>query len=316
MKEGEERWIEFEACTVDDDEKETNFDLFGDPDPYEEFSFHFKVPKGITNLQDESESNNKNEVTDEKVSGSENNDYEDVDTEKCEEETREISISIKGFKHEHERIFDSTGLTLWRASKLLCNYMCSNPDCVEKKRVLEIGAGLGLCGLLAYHLRASSVVMTDGDTDVLAEMRYNVDQNFMSEMEKMKLETVGTNTASLKKPSDIIIPCRQLLWGKKYIESFKRSIAKNMNDHDGSFDVIIASDVIYVDYILDDLFDTIIGMLSPLQDSRFILAYARRAVDINLVFECATKHGLIWTAPDETEGVYIFSRAEQESRID
>lgn len=309
MKEGEERWVEFEACTVEDDDKEPHFDIFGDPDPYEDFSFNFKVSKRLNNAQEDNESNKKTDITDGKDGYNEENNEKDN-----EEEKREISIVIKGFKHEHERIFDSTGLTLWRASKLLCDYMCSNPQCIENKRVLEIGAGLGLCGLLAYHLHASSVVMTDGDTDVLTEMRYNVDQHLINDMERNKRdENDATSTTSMNKPSDVIIPCRQLLWGKKHIDSFKKYIVDNMNNDDGSFDIIIASDVIYVEYILDDLFETIVGMLSPSQDSKFILAYARRAVDISLVFECATKHGLIWIAPDETEGVYIFSRDEKVS---
>ncbi len=150
----EERWIEFEACReVDESEKEPNFDLFGDPDPYETFSFSFTV----------NENQNQNENTDEDVNRHQYDGREDGD-ERKHKHKREISITLKGFKHEHERIFDSTGLTLWRASKLLCDFMCSNVHYVEKKSVLELGAGLGLCGLLAYHLNASSVVMTDGDT--------------------------------------------------------------------------------------------------------------------------------------------------------
>ena len=300
--------VNLKICTLDDDEKEPTFDLFGDPDPYEDFSFNFKVPKtGLNSTQGENDNNNKTDITGTKKGDNEENSNNGKDNK----ENREISIVIKGFKHEHERIFDSTGLTLWRASKLLCNYMCSNPQVIQNKRVLEIGAGLGLCGLLAYHLHASSVVMTDGDTDVLAEMRHNVDQNLISDIERRKHDGITANrTSSMNKPSDEIIPCRQLLWGKKHIASFKKYIVDNMNNDDGSFDIIIASDVIYVEYILDDLFETIVGMLSSSQDSKFILAYARRAVDISLVFECATKHGLIWIAPEETEGVYIFSRDE------
>ena len=281
MSQKEERWIEFEACrTIDDDDKVPNFDIFGDPDPYETFDFNFQVK---SNQEDKSSTSS----NDEKI----------------------IKITLKGFKHEHERIFDSTGLTLWRASKLLCEFMCSNPHYIENKTVLEIGAGLGLCGLLAYHLKASSVVMTDGDTDVLSEMRSNVDHNLNhinseknSEKNEIKDED---NTAT---PSDTIIPCRQLRWGEKYIQSFKENIMNTISNHNGTFDVIIASDVVYVDYILDDLFDTIVGLLSSLPSSKFLLAYARRAVDINAVYECATQHGLIWTEPENTEGVYIFSR--------
>ena len=79
MSQKEERWIEFEACRIiDDDDKVPNFDIFGDPDPYETFDFNFQVK---SNQEDKSS-----------TSG---------DDEKM------IKITLKGFKHEHERIFDS-----------------------------------------------------------------------------------------------------------------------------------------------------------------------------------------------------------------
>ena len=333
----EERWIEFEVCRLEEDEKEDNFNLFGDPDPYEQFEFSF--PKG-GNVDTNNDNSNDND-----------NDNSNIN------DKNEISITLRGYKHEHERIFDSTGLTLWRASKLLCDFLCSNSYYVENKNVLELGSGLGLCGILAHRLHANKVVMTDGDTDVLVEMRNNVDYNLKDECDGKNYhhdETDNVNDANdandankdeeeeavTRKPSEDIIPCRQLLWGKQYIDPFKASIAQYLNkkksidndnittsttstntnattrnsspSNDGTFfDVIIASDVIYVEYILDDLFDTITGMLSPCNsDAKFVLAYARRAVDISLVFQFATKHGLVWTTPnnDETEGVYIFSR--------
>mmetsp|Transcript_10564 Transcript_10564/g.15917 ORF Transcript_10564/g.15917 Transcript_10564/m.15917 type:complete len:330 (+) Transcript_10564:89-1078(+) len=323
----EERWIEFEACrTVDDSEKEHNFDLFGDPDPYEIFFFSFTVPAApaVPPNENAATSTNNTHVAKDNILGG-CSEKGNMTTEDRHE--REISITLKGFKHEHERIFDSTGLTLWRASKLLCDFMCSNTHYIEDKTVLELGAGLGLCGLLAYHLNATSVVMTDGDTDVLAEMRQNVNCNLKTQKEELddmtKKKNVysqddvdGGDDTSVMQASDKVIPCRQLRWGKSYVEKFKSSLEKlstyKNGETGGSFDVIIASDVIYVDYILDDLFDTITALLSQSQDAKFLLAYARRAVDISLVFECAKKHRLEWTEPDGVEGVYIFSRLPSE----
>lgn len=329
MSQDEERWIEFEACKIDDDDKLPNFDIFADPDPYETFSFNFEVK--CENVPEKSIEQATLQI------GGEDDDHS---TEKASEQstkeddkdkiqttvipvvpvasaptittpTRNIEITLKGFKHEHERIFDSTGLTLWRASKLLCDFMCSNPNYIQNKSVLELGSGLGLCGILAYHLHASSVVMTDGDTDVLGELRQNVDRNLSTATGRT---TTGTCTTSVQNGTDVpskdLLPCKQLLWGDKHIKLFQQSIQKSIPNHNGSFDVIIASDVIYVDYILDDLFDTIVGFMSTTSDSKFYLAYARRAVDISAVFECATRHRLVWIEPEETEGVYIFSRAK------
>jgi predicted nicotinamide N-methyase len=324
QKEEEERWIEFEACrTVNDDEEEPNFDIFGDPDPYETFSFSFTTTSAIENPTT--------------TSNDDNND---------DNPKRDIKITLKGYKHEHERIFDSTGLTLWRASRILCDYMCSNADTmIQNKNVLELGSGLGLCGLLAYYLHAKSVVMTDGDTDVLAEMRYNVDCNLNTAIMSTSTNNDNNNNNGEEankgnqssSSSNEIIPCQQLRWGKKYLDQFKNSVLKKVpttevkkgesdcesestttttttTGTDCRFDVIIASDVIYVDYILDDLFDTIVGLLSPSQDAKCYIAYARRAVDISLVFDCAERHGLTWTKPDDdVEGVYVFTRVLVES---
>ncbi len=326
MSQEEERWIEFEACKIDDDEKLPNFDIFGDPDPYETFSFNFEVKcehvlgksieQAILQVGDEDDDSSTERACKQST--------KEDDTEKIQTAvipvvpvlptiitpTCNIEITLKGFKHEHERIFDSTGLTLWRASKLLCNFMCSNPNYIQNKSVLELGSGLGLCGLLAYHLQASSVVMTDGDTDVLAELRKNVDRNLSTATGRTTTTSAATTSVQKGKdvPSKDLLPCKQLLWGEKHIKPFQQSIQSSIPNHSGSFDVIIASDVIYVDYILDDLFSTIVGMLSTTSDSKFYLAYARRAVDIRAVFECATRHGLVWMEPEETEGVYIFSR--------
>jgi predicted nicotinamide N-methyase len=53
----------------------------------------------------------------------------------------------------------------------------TNTNTIQQKNVLELGAGLGLCGILAYYLQAANVVLTDVDTDALKFMRANVATN-------------------------------------------------------------------------------------------------------------------------------------------
>jgi hypothetical protein len=48
-------------------------------------------------------------------------------------------IQIRGHKMENGQTLHSTGLTLWRASPLLCEYMVSQQDLVRNKTVLEVG---------------------------------------------------------------------------------------------------------------------------------------------------------------------------------
>ena len=69
-----------------------------------------------------------------------------------------------------------TGGDQWYAGLSLCNYLIENPHLVRNKRCLELGSGLGLVGLTAAYLGASSVVLTDLDCQ-LDILRRNVDMN-------------------------------------------------------------------------------------------------------------------------------------------
>eukprot|EP00957_Ditylum_brightwellii_P105294 8026843-Ditylum_brightwellii.AAC.1 len=82
------------------------------------------------------------------------------------------------------------------------------------------------------------------------------------------------------------------------------------DDNDDDFiglDVIMGSDIIYTEEVLEPLFDTVVQLmmisssnkeedgekeLSP--SSLFLLAYTRRNVSIDLVLECAKRHNLSW----------------------
>lgn len=179
-------------------------------------------------------------------------------------------ILLHGHKAENGQTIPSTGLTLWRAAPLLCDFMQQNASLIEDQRVLELGAGLGLCGITAELLGAREVCMTDGDTDTLAQLRENVKANGCTK-----------------------ITCPQLRWGHRVAEFV---------EHHGKFDIIIAADIIYVEDILEPLFDTVVALMGH----TFLLSYARRNVKIDLVMECADRHHLSWTQPSGDDGVYVF----------
>jgi predicted nicotinamide N-methyase len=194
-------------------------------------------------------------------------------------EGKHIAIELTGHKAELGQTLNSTGLTLWRASELLCEYLVKHPEWVATKDVLELGSGLGLVGLLVHHLGAARTTLTDGDTDTLSNLRENVQRN-------------GADTDCGRH-----ILCRQLVWGEK-LESFQTSY--------GSFDTIVGSDIIYVEQILDPLWTTVDLLLRPA--GTFLLSYARRNVSIDLVLRKATEYGFEWTTPEMSEGVFVFVR--------
>jgi predicted nicotinamide N-methyase len=119
--------------------------------------------------------------------------------------------------------------------------------------------------------------LTDGDTDTLALLRDNV----------------AANVSSGK------VECRQLRWGLEFVHATLYS--------QETFHLLLASDVIYVEEIIEPLLDTVVALLA--QDGVFWLSYARRNVSIDKVLASAERHGLSWREPSEAaEGVYVFQR--------
>jgi predicted nicotinamide N-methyase len=157
---------------------------------------------------------------------------------------------------------------------------------------MQLGAGLGLCGILASHLQPSKVILTDGDTNALKYLRANVKRN---------LPLVGdVLTTGATSSSRTTVMVRQLIWGE--------TISFMSGDQD-AFDTVLGSDIIYVEEILEPLWRTISRLLAP--DGAFLLAFARRNVPIDRVFEVADANGFVWVVDDsKSEGVVVFRRSK------
>ncbi len=73
---------------------------------------------------------------------------------------RDITVCLTGIKAKYPMFLQSTGMTLWESSKNLCTFLCENPDVVKDKSVIELGAGLGLAGIVAHKLGAKKVLVS------------------------------------------------------------------------------------------------------------------------------------------------------------
>jgi predicted nicotinamide N-methyase len=137
----------------------------------------------------------------------------------------------------------------------------------------KLGAGLGLNGILAHRLAPTSsrVVVTDGDTDALTQLRSNIEIN--------RSDKKGTS-------SNVSILAAQLLWGTESAKTFARAIGFS------SFDVIIASDILYATIVINPLWETIRQLLSY-PDGLFWMAFARRKVPVTIdcVLQKAQEYG-------------------------
>jgi predicted nicotinamide N-methyase len=203
-----------------------------------------------------------------------------------------VDIELRGFPSESEQIWNSTGLTLWRSSHFLCEYMVQHAgDILRDRQIVELGAGLGRCGILAYHLGAR-VYSTDGDTDTLVQLRDNVDRN---------IPRTGSNSGGGG------MSCHQLLWGRKTTLGFMASHI----DGD-SVDVVIGSDLVYAPQVIAPLFQTVKTLLANSPSGMFLMAHCSRrvgsSVTISMVLEAADEAGFQYELVENAEdiSVYIF----------
>lgn len=72
---------------------------------------------------------------------------------------------------------DGTGLTIWRGAEELCRYLWPRREELTGLRCLELGAGLGLVGLLLARLDVGCNVVTDGDVPTCDRIASNALRN-------------------------------------------------------------------------------------------------------------------------------------------
>lgn len=128
---------------IDDDDIPECYDMFADPDPMDTFSFCYQI------------NDNNDDAT------SDTNTIEQVEQEADNEnvmETRQqktIRIILIGYKQELGQTLHSTGLTLWRASELLCQFMLKERmKYIENKKILEVSI-LCTCLYMCVYIEKS-----------------------------------------------------------------------------------------------------------------------------------------------------------------
>lgn len=257
----EEEWIEspngwtdpkYEAKDEEDDDDDENdggmLDMFADTDPRDSFPFEIKIHH----------------------------------PESKEEKTTK-TITLQGYKLDSDESAQSTGVTLWQAAPRLAHFLMKpeSRELIFGKNVLELGAGLGLVSIVAHHLGAGHVVLTDGDTLTLRQTRQNVQQNCHDNNSNNNIE------------------CRQLIWGNP-------SQLQSLLDKYGRLDTILGADVVYTEASLEPLFDTVAALLEP-KSGRFVLSRVTKWNDVSddTVLGAAKQRKLDCTRPED--GIFIFS---------
>ncbi|CAH0473637.1 unnamed protein product [Peronospora belbahrii] len=92
-------------------------------------------------------------------------------------------------------VFNEVGLKIWEAGWLLAEYVIAYQDELRDRNVLELGAGVGLTGMvLACVCRATRVVLTDYAPIVLQNLRYNVEINLNKFICPVEVQTLEWET--------------------------------------------------------------------------------------------------------------------------
>ena len=220
--------------------------------------------------------------------------YELLQYEICDN----ITVKIRSEK-EYDK---STGLSVWTGSEVMCTYLKKHSSAIHKKKVVEVGAGCGLCGLVCrMALGADSVLITDGDSHVMKNIRYNVELNGLQ----------LADYATVTKSNESTISCPQLIWGKDHAVKFVELFGKQ--------NVIISTDCLYIAQSVNPLFETANELLSKSGIFLFINSY-QWACPSEKVYEVAEEFGFVtskeelWYHEDDKEQnnpVHVFRRRNE-----
>ncbi|KAI3456027.1 hypothetical protein Pfo_012690 [Paulownia fortunei] len=73
-----------------------------------------------------------------------------------------------------------TGCSIWPSSLFLSEFILSFPELFANKCCFEVGSGVGLVGICLSYVKASKVILSDGDFTTLANMKVNLELNHLS----------------------------------------------------------------------------------------------------------------------------------------
>ncbi len=157
----------------------------------------------------------------------------------------------------------NTGLKLWDGAYLLAKYVEAGVECGTDfwggKQCIELGAGCGLVGLVAW-LNGAQVTLTDLE-DTIPHTEKNINTN----MDRWKAKN------NLMPPYEKL-DIKALSWGKENSSTLNRT-----------YDVILGSDIIYHP-------DTVVLLLETLDvlsttETKIFIAYKKRGLGEDIFFD-------------------------------
>ncbi|KAG1693119.1 hypothetical protein DVH05_023898 [Phytophthora capsici] len=141
------------------------------------------------------------------------------------------------------------GASVYDAAIALSLYLASRLELVEGNRIIELGCGPGLVGVVAAHLKPKSIVITDGDPASVALTQRNIQVNNLS---------------------GEVCTAEEYLWG-----DLEHHLVPKVGGHE-HYDVILGADIVACPYAsaFDKLMESLQEMTGP--DTLVLLAYKKR----------------------------------------
>lgn len=118
---------------------------------------------------------------------------------------------LNDFEISNRHNIDNTGLVCqWPSEEVLAYFCMSHPDRFRGKRVIELGSGYGLAGLvISATTQASQVVISDGNPQVVNYIKRNIESNSMAfsdtNVKAMELHWNQHELSELTNMFDIIV---------------------------------------------------------------------------------------------------------------
>ncbi|KAH7484491.1 Protein-lysine N-methyltransferase efm3 [Phytophthora ramorum] len=175
----------------------------------------------------------------------------DLEVQVFQMEELPVAASLFMLAEMDANVTEISGTRLWTGSHFL---IWRHPELVQGKRVLELGAGTGICSIVSSRLGAVKCLATDGDEEVVELLTKNVQVN----------EAEGA------------VMARSLFWGDE------PSAQTLLEEFPGGFtdvDVVLAGDVLYKSELLPLLFATVTRVLKTEDgvERTFVLCHIPRA---------------------------------------
>lgn len=167
----------------------------------------------------------------------------------------------------------STGCHEWEAGFYLAEFLMNHPDIVAGNKVVELGSGAGVSGIVAARLDPEELVLTDGDPETVDNLLGNLKRNGIPAVGELSTEAGHRHK----------VKCVQMSW-----EGFKDHPVSGMAPH-----VILGADLLYDPGVIPCLVELLKhGLSSGTCCVAYIATALRNESTLDAFLSASQSHGI------------------------